>query len=235
MELGNEARAAASNARQLLASAAAPAACTCGRGRDTAPVASQRMWLPPPSLPGSLPVPSAAVCAWPQHFLPHPVLGTWGPCPAQPPPQMMGHRAGQAVQPHAAAALSSGSYGLDAMEGVRKDVKQLRGDSAHEQGRNPAPTRDVAQQWRAARGAGGPRQKPGMALVPLQIDGSGRAPAAAARDARDGALVNRPKVQAANRGGQTGARLRSQRESLRGPQQQKAQQRRVRNWNDVDP
>ena len=227
MELGNEARATAANAQLLLA------ADVRAHGPDTAPAAVQRIWLPPPSQHGAPPVTAAAICAWPQHCLPHPLSAGWGPWPAHPPQAFKNH-AGQVVQPKAAAALEDSGRGQNA-GGVVGQEARLRADSVWALDRDTVPARSSAQPWRAVRNVGRPEQKPGQALVPLQIDGSGRVPASGSTDARDIAAGSGQKIQTANRGGRVCATSRSQREVRHGSQQRTAQQRRVRNWNHTDP
>ena len=238
MELGNEARAAATNAKVLLASAPAPCAATGGGAAQpcAGPQHKQRAWLPKPA-PGAPPHAAGVpvLCAWPQQWPPWQALpGGW----RQPPdgagwqhgsmPPAQGADEGVASRAETVARQQDAGSGPASAADVMG--RQRRVGLPREQPRDGTQARNALQPALA-----GTRSvlKPGQALVDLQIDGSGRAPVADPPAAHEAAPDGGQKLQTVTRGPR--AQGRAQREALRGAERQRQRWplRRVRNWNDT--
>ena len=232
MDLGNEARAAATNAQLLLASApldAGPSRPSARRPDE------QRVWLPSPALHGvPPPVTALPVGVWPHQWPWQLVAAGWRPPDGQGthhdsrhPPRGRDDGVEGASEPEEGQRHDRGGQAAAANGKVRQQqagsARSLNSDSVSACG---------ALQPAAAGGRASPlKPSSGQALVDLQIDGSGRAPAAAPPAAHEAAPHGGQKLQTVNRGHR--GRGRTQRETLRGSQPQRWPLRRVRNWNDT--
>ena len=236
MELGNEARAAATKAQLLVASGPAPAVISAGVAQPCAgPRHEQRAWLPQPAQSAA---PHAAgglvLCAWPQQWPWQPL-----PCGWRPPPDESGLRQKPPQHAHGPAEGLEGRSGTvvrkqDAVDGQAGaaivTVRERRAGSPTAQPCGSMPSRNVLHP-----AAAGSRSvsKPGQALVDLQIDGSGRPHTADPPAAHEAAPDGGQKLQTVTRGPR--AQGRAQREALHGTERQRQRWplRRVRNWNDT--
>ncbi len=227
MELGNEARAAATNAQLLLASTPNPAASSAGATEPyTGPRHGQRAWLPLPA--AGAPV----LCAWPQQWPWQLLPGGWRPAPegsglqhgSTAPPAWRPDE-GTAGQAESAARQQDDAGGQPGAASSK--VRQRRAGSLDVQPTDSMSARSALQ---PAVACSRPVLKPGQALIDLQIDGSGRAPGVQPPAAHEAALDGSQKLQTVTRGPR--AQGRAQREALRGAERQRWPLRRVRNWND---
>ena len=231
MELGNEARAEATNARMLLASAPPAPSGLSVVSPCTGQPHEQRAWLPPPAQRAPPHCNSAPACAWPRQWpweLPppgwlHPDGLGYDDASSQPGP---GRNADVDRQVEVAAEQQDDVEGQHAA--LSGKHVQHRASTARSVARGSTLARRVLMPAVASSGA---VLQPSQALADLQIDGSGRAPVLASPAAQEAARRGGQKLQTANRGAR--AQARAQRETLRCPQQQRRPLRRVRNWNDT--